>query len=74
MELTEGIQRMRQVAGWQVRPPGEPSSYDILHERVCELYLVDNTFASWWEAVLGRRDLPGFRIEHKLDATGVPPY
>ena len=50
-ELSEGIRRVRQAAGWQARPLADPSSYDILHERVCELYLADITFPSWWEAV-----------------------
>jgi hypothetical protein len=71
-ELSAGVQRVRQAAGWESRPPADPSSYDILHERVCELYLVDLTFPSWWEAVnwAGER-FRAFRIEHKLDASGV---
>jgi len=72
VELSEGIQRVRQATGWQARPPADPSSYDILHERVCELYLVDKTFPSWWEAVnWAGATFQAFRIEHKLDATGV---
>ena len=63
---------MRQAARWQARPPADPSSYDILHERVCQLYLTDKTFDSWWEAVnWAGETFRAFRIEHKLDATGV---
>jgi CRISPR type III-B/RAMP module RAMP protein Cmr1 len=71
-ELGEGIRRLRQAAGWQARPLADPSSYDILHERVCEVYLADTTFPSWWEAVnwAGER-FRAFRIEYKLDASGV---
>ena len=72
VELSEGIHRVRQAFGWQARPPGHPSSYDILHERVCELYLVDKTFPSWWEAVnWAGATFQAFRIEHKLDASAV---
>src|SRR5512135_678979 len=72
VELSAGVQRVRQAAGWQARPPADPSTYDILHERVCELYLADITFPSWWEAVNWAGEMfRAFRIEHKLDATGV---
>jgi CRISPR type III-B/RAMP module RAMP protein Cmr1 len=72
VELTEGIRQVRQAAGWQAQPPANPSSYDILHERVCELYLIEKTFPSWWEAVNWTGAMfQAFRIEHKLDASGV---
>ncbi len=71
-ELSAGVQRVRQAAGWQARPPADPSSYDILHERVCQLYLADKTFPSWSEAVnWAGETFRAFRIEHKLDASGV---
>ena len=71
-ELSAGVQRVRQAAGWQARPPADPSSYDILHERVCQLYVADKTFPSWWEAVnWAGETFRAFRIEHKLDASGV---
>ena len=72
VELGEGIRRIRLAAGWDSRPPADPSSYDILHERVCQLYLAGITFPSWWEAVnWAGEQFRAFRIEHKLDATGV---
>ncbi|MEA2499990.1 MAG: CRISPR-associated protein Cmr1 [Actinomycetota bacterium] len=72
LDLSEGIKRVRQAAGWQAQPPADPSSYDILHERVCELYLADITFPSWWEAVnWAGEKFRAFRIEVKLDASGV---
>jgi len=71
-ELSEGVRRVRQAAGWTARPPADPSSYDILHERVCELYIADVTFPSWWEAVnWAGETFRAFRIEHKMDASGV---
>ncbi|MGA9924694.1 MAG: type III-B CRISPR module RAMP protein Cmr1, partial [Isosphaeraceae bacterium] len=71
-ELSAGLERVRQAAGWSARPPTDPSSYDILHERVCQLYLADTTFPSWWDAVnWAGEHFRAFRIEHKLDASGV---
>ncbi len=72
MELSEGVKRVRQAAGWQAQPPHNPSSFDILHERVCQLYLADVTFPTWWEAVNWVGEMfRAFRIEHKLDASGI---
>ena len=31
-ELSAGLERVRQAAGWSARPPTDPSSYDILHD------------------------------------------
>ena len=31
-ELSAGLERVRQAAGWSTRPPTDPSSYDILHD------------------------------------------
>ena len=71
-ELSAGLERVRQAAGWSARPPTDPSSYDILHERVCQFYLADTTFPSWWDAVnWAGEHFRAFRIEHKLDASGV---
>ncbi len=71
-ELSAGVKQVRQAAGWQARPPADPSSYDILHERVCQLYLADTTFPTWWQAVnWAGETFRAFRIEHKLDASGV---
>ncbi|MGC8643854.1 MAG: type III-B CRISPR module RAMP protein Cmr1 [Isosphaeraceae bacterium] len=71
-ELSRGLQQVRQVFGWPARPPADPSSYDVLHERVCQLYLTDLTFPSWWEALnWAGEQFHMFRVEHKLDATGV---
>jgi hypothetical protein len=71
-ELSEGLKRLRQVARWQARPPSEPSSYDILHERVCQLYVASQTFDTWWEAANWAGELfHAFRVEHKLDATAI---
>ena len=71
-ELGAGLERVRLAAGWAGRLPADPSSYDVLHERVCQLYLVDTTFPSWWEAVnWAGEQFRAFRVEHKLDATGV---
>ena len=40
--------------------------------RVCQLYLADTTFPSWWDAVnWAGEHFRAFRIEHKLDASGV---
>lgn len=71
-ELSDGLKRVRQAAGWNARPPASPSSYDIMHERVFQLHVADTTFPSWWEAVnwVGEH-FHAFRVEHKLDATGV---
>jgi CRISPR-associated protein Cmr1 len=71
-ELAEGIQRIRQLAQWQAPFSAGPSSFDILHESVCQLYLVDTPFASWWEAVnwAGEKFL-AFRRDQRDDATGV---
>jgi len=72
VELGAGLQRLRQVAGWEARPPAEPSTFDVLHERVCELYLLDKTFLSWWEALnWAGETFRAFRIEHKLDASSI---
>ena len=71
-ELGEGIKRLRQVARWQARPPTEPSSFDILHERVCQIYLASPTFDTWWEAANWAGELfRAFRVEHKMDATAI---
>ena len=71
-ELGAGLKTLRQVAGWEGRPPVDPSSFDVLHERVCELYVLGSTFPSWWEALnWGGETFRAFRIEHKLDASGV---
>ena len=72
LELGQGLKRVRQAARWQARPPADPSSYDILHERVCQLYLADKTFDTWWEAVNWAGEMfQAFRVEHKMDATAV---
>ncbi len=71
-ELGAGLERVRQTAGWSARPPTDPSSYDILHERVCQFYLADTTFPTWWEAVnWAGEQFHVFRVEHRLDASGV---
>jgi CRISPR-associated protein Cmr1 len=71
-ELSRGLQKLRQAAGWRPRPVANVSSYDIMNERVCQLFLVDRTFPTWWESLnwVGER-FRAFRIEHKLDASGV---
>jgi hypothetical protein len=72
VELADGIKQVRQAAGWNGPPPADPSSYDILHESVCQLYLTDITFPTWWHAVnWAGQHFQAFRVEHKLDATGV---
>jgi CRISPR-associated protein Cmr1 len=71
-ELSAGLKQVRQFAGWQGPPPANPSSYDILHERVCQLYLAERTFPTWWEAVnWAGETFHAFRVEHKLDASGI---
>ncbi len=71
-ELSHGLERVRLATGWNARPPGDPSSFDILHERVCQLHLADITFPSWWQALnWAGEQFRAFRIEQKLDATGV---
>jgi CRISPR-associated protein Cmr1 len=71
-ELSQGLKQVRQVAGWAGPPPDNPSSYDILHERVCDLYLAERTFPTWWEAVnWAGETFRAFRIEHKLDASAI---
>ena len=71
-ELGEGIKRLRQVARWQARPPTEPSSFDILHERVCQLFVASPTFDTWSEAASWAGELfQAFRVEHKLDAAAI---
>jgi CRISPR-associated protein Cmr1 len=71
-ELSRGLQKLRQAAGFRPRPISNVSRYDIMHERVCQLYLVDRTFPTWWEALnwVGER-FRAYRIEHKVDASGV---
>jgi len=72
IELSTGIQRVRRAARWMARPPADPSSYDVLHERVCQLYLADKVFDTWWEAVnWAGETFRAFRVEHKLDATAI---
>jgi hypothetical protein len=71
-ELSEGIKRLRQAARWMARPPADPSSYDVLHPRVCQLYLADKMFDTWWEAVnWAGETFRAFRVEHKLDANAI---
>jgi len=71
-ELSAGIRQIRQVAAWPEQPLPAVSSYDILHPRVCQLYLMERAFASWQEAAnwVGEK-FRAFRIEHKLDASGI---
>jgi CRISPR-associated protein Cmr1 len=71
-ELGDGLARVRQAAGWHGALPQEISSFDLLHPRACQLYLVDRPFPSWREALdwVGQLYL-AFRREHKLDATAV---
>jgi CRISPR-associated protein Cmr1 len=71
-ELSDGVKRVRQAAGWAEKTPSVPSSYDILHERVSQFYLVDKTFPTWWEAVnWAGETFKAFRIEQKMDASAV---
>lgn len=71
-ELGDGIERVRQAAGWSANPPGDLSAFDVLHERVCELHLADVTFPTWWEALnWAGEQFKAYRIEQKLDATGA---
>jgi CRISPR-associated protein Cmr1 len=71
-ELSTGLKQVRGAAGWEGPPPGNPSSYDILHERVCLLYLAERTFPTWWDAVnWAGETFHAFRVEHKLDASGI---
>ena len=71
-ELSHGVERVRRATGWNGRPPADPSSFDVLHERVCQLHVADITFPSWWEALnWSGEQFKAFRIEQKLDATGV---
>ena len=61
VELGEGIKEVRQAAGWNGLPPADRSSYDILHERVCQLYLTDITFPTWVAGgELGGSTISGF--------------
>jgi CRISPR type III-B/RAMP module RAMP protein Cmr1 len=71
-ELSAGVKRVRQAAGWPARPLGDLTEFDVLHERVCQLYLMDRAFPSWWEALnWAGEQFRAFRIAHKLDASGV---
>src|SRR5262249_54181476 len=71
-ELSAGIQQVRRATRWMARPPADPSSFDVLHERVCQVYLADKVFDTWWEAVnWAGETFHAFRIEHKMDATAV---
>jgi CRISPR-associated protein Cmr1 len=71
-ELSAGVRQVRAFTGWQGPEPAMPSSFDILHDRCCTLYLVDRTFPTWWEAInwVGERFL-AFRTSYKDDATGI---
>ncbi len=71
-ELSSGVKRIRQAAGWAAKTPSDPSLYDILHERISQFYLADKTFPTWWEAAnWAGETFRAFRIEHKMDASAV---
>jgi CRISPR-associated protein Cmr1 len=71
-ELGEGIKRIRQAAGWPAKAISEPSSYDVLHEQVSQFFVFDKSFPTWWDALhWAGETFRAFRIEHKMDATGV---
>jgi len=71
-ELAAGLRQLRQLLGWQGPAPVEPSSFDLLHEKVFQLYLLDKTFPSWWEALawVGEK-YHAFRVDQREDASGI---
>lgn len=72
VELGRGIHQVRRLVPWPEQPMNDIASYDLLHPRVCQLYLTDKTFPTWWEAVNWSGEVfRAFRIAHKLDASGI---
>ncbi len=71
-ELSDGLRQIRRVAGWQTAAPQKVSSFDVLHPEVSQIYVIAQTFASWWEALdwVGQR-FQTFRREYKEDASAI---
>jgi hypothetical protein len=72
VELAEGLGRLRALLPWPTVVPDGPSGYDWLHPDVCQIFVVNESFANWWEAIdwVGRQFVE-FRRSHVNDAGAV---
>jgi hypothetical protein len=71
-EVSAGISRVRAFASWRGPAPADPSSFDLLHPNVCQLFLVDRTFPTWWEAADWMGTLyHAFRVAQRDDASAI---
>jgi len=71
-ELADGVGRLRADLPWPPAVPDHPSAYDCLHPEVCQIFVVDETFANWWEAIdwVGEQFV-AFRRSYVDDASAI---
>jgi CRISPR-associated protein Cmr1 len=71
-ELADGLNAIRRSVPWQTSAPATLSSFDILHPEVCQVFVADRTFPTWWEALdWSGRQLQEFRRSHVGDAGAI---
>lgn len=71
-ELADGLNAIRRSVPWQTSAPETVSSFDILHPDVCQVFVADRTFPTWWEALdWSGRLLLEFRRSHVGDAGAI---
>lgn len=71
-ELAAGLNAIRRSVPWQTSAPATVSSFDVLHPGVCQVFVADRTFPTWWEALdWAGRLFQEFRRSHVGDASAV---
>ena len=71
-ELKEGLDKWKQFFGGWNPSVAPPSDFDVLHPKACEIWVVDEGFGSWQEALnfIGSR-MRGFRHKRPPDYGNV---
>jgi CRISPR-associated protein Cmr1 len=72
-ELADELTQVRQFTGWTpVSTLNSPSTFNLLHPDTCELYVLDRSFSSWWEALdaVGTT-FKAFRLREPNDYQGI---
>lgn len=72
-ELADELTEVRQFIGWTPVPAlVAPSTFNLLHPDVCQLYVLDQSFSTWWEAleVVGTA-FKAFRLRQPDDYQGI---
>jgi CRISPR-associated protein Cmr1 len=72
-ELADELSEVRRFINWTpASPVSSPSTFNLLHPQTCELYVLDRSFSTWWEAldVVGAA-FKAFRLRQPDDYQGI---